>query len=440
MLKRYRKLTKRLSSRVAKKKSVKQILIGVLAILVVALIIGEIANDAVNSSQPYTKIAEKNYLAATVPILLDSNVLGQEITEWRSSNLAHISLSFLDAELANWEKSSQDDIVDLNTVGIPPLNAEIEAKLNAALALRKEAIQTIQQGFTVDTASAGPLPAHAASDLVEAGKQIRSSNRLLLEVSTYVKKKHLDNRYNVFPLSAWDAPLDKWDAQPVRNWLATWSQPLYENHLGSGLVISDISTTPLAVKILGIPSTTLAASTTTTTLAASTTTTTLAASTTTTTLAASTTTTTSGSATSTTLKGRANSGKRLHHKVTTTTLFVPLPISQIPPSASTSVLPPVSSLVVKVVVTDQSAEEAYKPVLELNIVGQSPGKSRKSLPKSLNVSKEIHLAPIKPSGSRYITWQFHHLHLGGSYKLNVQLSDNGFKSTSDQIKFQVAAS
>ena len=422
MLKRYRKLTKRLSSRVAKKKSVKQILIGVLAILVVALIIGEIANDAVNSSQPYTKIAEKNYLAATVPILLDSNVLGQEITEWRSSNLAHISLSFLDAELANWEKSSQDDIVDLNTVGIPPLNAEIEAKLNAALALRKEAIQTIQQGFTVDTASAGPLPAHAASDLVEAGKQIRSSNRLLLEVSTYVKKKHLDNRYNVFPLSAWDAPLDKWDAQPVRNWLATWSQPLYENHLGSGLVISDISTTPLAVKILGIPSTTLAASTTTTTLAASTTT------------------TTSGSATSTTLKGRANSGKRLHHKVTTTTLFVPLPISQIPPSASTSVLPPVSSLVVKVVVTDQSAEEAYKPVLELNIVGQSPGKSRKSLPKSLNVSKEIHLAPIKPSGSRYITWQFHHLHLGGSYKLNVQLSDNGFKSTSDQIKFQVAAS
>ncbi|MCL5047976.1 MAG: hypothetical protein M1374_04220 [Firmicutes bacterium] len=409
--------------------------------LIVALLIGEVTNDVLNSSTSYAKISDKSYMAALVPIFSDSNVIGQEIANWRSVSLKHSAPAVLESEISNWVKNGQSDIVKLNDIGISPPDALAGNKLSAVLSLREQAILDMQKAFDSSSASQ-VLSVQATGYFVAAGKEIRLSSTLLKEAVKSFKKAHIN--YDQLPSNSWEAPLDKWDAQPIKNWLSVLAVSASSTQLGNSLVISDISTYPLPVNILGISTTTLP----TTTLSITTTSSTTTTSTTTTTTSSTTTTLVSGSSTTTTTIGGKKSAKSSHSKqskkkintATTTTLFAQTLTSQIPPSNSTSLLPPVSSLVVKVVVTNQSGEEIQKPILTLTISGQSPGKTSRSLPKSLNSTKEIKLAPIPASQSVYKTWKFHHLHLGGSYKLIVEISAPGFQSNSKQVMLKVAPS
>ncbi len=412
--------------------------------LIVALVIGEVTNDVLNSSTSYAKISDKSYMAAVSPIFADSNVTGQEIANWRSVSLKHSAPAVLESEINNWAQNGQSDIVKLANIGISPPNSLAGNKLSVVLLLREQAILDMKKAFDSGSASQ-VLSAQATDYFVAAGKEIRLSGTILKEAVKILQKAHIN--YDRLPGNEWEAPLDKWDAQPVKNWLSTLSVSVSSTQLSNSLVISDISTYPLPVNILGISTTTLPTTTVSNTTTSSTTTTTTVS--TTTTSSTTTTTLVPGSVTTTTtaggkLKSAKKSGGKKNKKkadtATTTTLFAQTLTSQIPPGNSTSLLPPVSSLVVKIVVTNQSGEEIQKPVLDLTISGQSPGKTSRSLPTSLMNTKEIKMAPIPASQSVYKTWKFHHLHLGGVYKLKVEISAPGFQSNSKQVMLKVAPS
>ena len=405
--------------------------------LIVALLIGEVTNDVLNSSTSYAKISDKSYMAAVSPIFADSNVTGQEIANWRSVSLKNSAPAVLESEINNWAQNGQSDIAKLANIGISPPNSLAGNKLSVVLLLREQAILDMKKAFDSGSASQ-VLSAQATDYFVAAGKEIRLSGTALKEAVKILQKAHVN--YDRLPGNDWEAPLDKWDAQPVKNWLSTLSASVSSTQLSNSLVISDISTDPLPVNILGISTTTLPTTTVSNTTTSSTTTTTTSSTTTTLVPGSVTTTTTTGGKLKTAKKSGGKKNKKKADSATTTTLFAQTLTSQIPPGNSTSLLPPVSSLVVKIVVTNQSGEEIQKPVLDLTISGQSPGKTSRSLPTSLMSTKEIKMAPIPASQSVYKTWKFHHLHLGGVYKLKVEISAPGFQSNSKQVMLKVAPS
>jgi hypothetical protein len=409
----------------------------VLVALIVALLIGEVTNDVLNSSTSYAKISDKSYMAAVSPIFADSNVTGQEIANWRSVSLKNSAPAVLESEINNWAQNGQSDIAKLANIGISPPNSLAGNKLSVVLLLREQAILDMKKAFDSGSASQ-VLSAQATDYFVAAGKEIRLSGTALKEAVKILQKAHVN--YDRLPGNDWEAPLDKWDAQPVKNWLSTLSASVSSTQLSNSLVISDISTDPLPVNILGISTTTLPTTTVSNTTTSSTTTTTTSSTTTTLVPGSVTTTTTTGGKLKTAKKSGGKKNKKKADSATTTTLFAQTLTSQIPPGNSTSLLPPVSSLVVKIVVTNQSGEEIQKPVLDLTISGQSPGKTSRSLPTSLMSTKEIKMAPIPASQSVYKTWKFHHLHLGGVYKLKVEISAPGFQSNSKQVMLKVAPS
>ncbi len=426
-----KKLTVKKLSGTTKKQSAKKILLLLLVVLIFALLVGEITNDTLKSSNSYYKINSKSYFAAAIPILEDSNVVGQEVTSLRSSDLGHTSLTVFAAELTSLKTQGHSDISQLDTLGIGAPDTKVAAMLSSLINLRYSALLNMSQAIKVLSDATGSIPVPTIDDLVEAGKDIRSSNRVLADLNKYIRKKHLSH-YSL-PLTAWEAPLGVWDASPIRHWLQGLSAVASGS---SGLVISDISTSPLAVKIVGLPQITATTSLPTSSTTTSSTTTSV----TTTTLA-----TSASSTTTTKLSGKrkkkTSKTNKQHSQVTGTT-FIAITSStlQIPPLQSTSVLAPTSSLVVKVVVTDQSVREANGATLSVNIQGQSPGKTSKSAPVTLNSTQIVHLPPLGSSASLYISRRFKHLHLGGLYKLSVKLSAPGFQSSSGQVKLQIASS
>ena len=342
------------------RRSRRAIVAAVVIVAVVALVIGEIANDAIKASQPAALVEQRSFVAAVVPVIDESTALVPwlEAVRDRPGKLGRQGLF---TALGHLVTGSQQVEQQYASIGIPPPSAAAAGALAEVFAKRLEASKTIAGAVSGSLGGNG----NALGQMEQAAAEIRASDAAYVRFRSLVPKAAL--RYTVaLPPSAWAGSLS-WGHPALVGFVHNLSTNS-SLRLRHDLTILALTIEPPVLRIT--PTTTTTTSTTTTT----TTTTTTSTTTTTTT-----TTTTPGSSTSSTAPTSTTSPTTSTSTSTTTTTL------QVPPANSTSYVGPTAHLQAIVVVANAGNVDERHVVIRARltpVASKATGKkSKASKPK-----------------------------------------------------------
>jgi hypothetical protein len=298
-----------------------------------AIVIGEVAADVVNSSGPAALMEARTFATAVVPLVDESNGLVTWMTDIRRDPLKLGRLG-IESALGRLVGGCVNVQQELAALGIPAPNDRAGQLISEAFTLRTAAARSITGGVALATGP-GKDAAGAQSRFAQAATAIANAD---LDYRRYVASLPTKVRTSVpMPASDWAAAIS-WDGSASSTYAALLaaSPSLQLQH---NLVIVAVAVEPPPLLITGLPTTTT--STTTTTSSTTSTTSTTTTTTTTTTIV--------GATTSSTLVPPTTVATTTTTSTTTTTTTTTL---QIPPPGSVSHLAPTSSIRVSVVVAN----------------------------------------------------------------------------------------
>ena len=288
----------------------------VVVVGILAIAIGEVTADVVNSGQPAALMEQRSYVAAVVPVIDESTALVPWLKEVRD-RAPQLGREGLLAALGHLVSGSLDVRQQFATVGMPAPSARAGRILASVFAERSLAAKTLAGAVTLALSLSGR--GQALSRMEAAAGEIRRSDREYLDFVAAVPAKA--RRHTIrLPKSAW-ASSAAWTAPALQAYLFGLSADA-ALALRHDLTILAVTVQPPVLRIT--PTTTTTTSTTTTT----------------------TTTTIPGASTSSTLPAKPTTTTTTTSTTTTSTTL------QIPPANSTSWLAPTTHLRAVVVVAN----------------------------------------------------------------------------------------
>lgn len=299
----------------------------VAVIVVLAVVIGEVAADVVNSGTVAARVEAQTYVAEVIPVIDESTTLAgtMHLVRDASTSVPRTNLEQAMGELVEGTSANLDQLA---TLGVPAPSARSDELLEATLAARARASRDLVGaiGLAIGPSSTVEGLTRATSGVVQAGKQMLVADG---DYRRFVLSLPRSSGRGRLPLSRWVLSPASWAEQAAQSFVTALAGSA-ELRASEDLMIIRLSVEPPVVRIYGLPPTTTAPPTTTSTTTSSTTTTTLPGAT-----ALPTTTSTSTTTTSTS---------------TTTTM-------QLPPAGSTSVLPPTTRVSVVLVIANAGNAE-----------------------------------------------------------------------------------
>lgn len=309
-------------------------ILAVIAVLVVvAIAIGEVAADVVNSGQPAALTQERSYVAAVVPVIDESTALSPWLRDVRE-RAPKLGREGLFAALSSLITGSSDVETQLSTVGIPSPSERAARILGRVFSERLRAARALSGAVTLALSSSNGSSALSGFEL--AASEIRRSDSDYTAFVRAVPRKARKHTV-ALPKSSWAGSLS-WKPEALRSYLALLTNDS-ALRLRYHLTILAVTVEPPALRIT--PTTTTTSTTTTTTTSTTTTTTTIPGVTPSSTVPHPTTTTTSTTTTTTTL--------------------------QIPPPNSTSWLAPTKTLTAVVVLANGGNGTEHHVVLRATL-------------------------------------------------------------------------
>jgi hypothetical protein len=298
-------------------------------IVVLAIAIGEVAADVVNSATPATLMQARSYIAAVVPVIDESTALVPWLREIRDEAPKLGRQGLLNA-LGRLVTGSANVQNQLATVGIPPVSRSSNELLTDAFGERSLAARTLSGAIALaldGSAGVGTGAALALSHMEAAAREVRRSDE---EYVSFVRSVPPKVRRDTvaLPSSSWESA-GPWTAVALTAYVTTLGSDAGLT-LHHDLTILAVTVQPPVLRIT--PTTTTTTSTTTTTTSTTSTTTT--------------TTTVPGQSSTTTQPHKATTTTSTTSTSTTTTTL------QVPPSNTTSWLAPTRRLTAFVVVAN----------------------------------------------------------------------------------------
>jgi hypothetical protein len=354
----------------------------VLLCLFVALLIGEVVNDAVGQSPKVGARATATWVAGVEPMLVSSAAIAPALSSVER-NPGGLTRQSLNAALEALNEVLQGNEASVSSLAIKAPSTHALALVSQLLGQRQRVVASIEQ--MVSAATAVPHDhASAVAECIDAQSAIRRGDSTLESL-----RRSLGTKYaTVFRSSpTWASVLPHLAAPGCGTLASSLSSnvALTQHRL---LKLVAISVLPNPVQINGVPNPTTTTTSTTTTLPHGQQTTT-----TSTTVPVQTGTTTTSTSSTTT-----------QPPVTTTTL-------QIPPSSARSVLPPTGTISVQVVVQDSGNESAGPVLVSVQLVPK---------PTETSVTRSRAIATLTPGGAKYMDFKAIPLgNIAGSFEIKV---------------------
>ncbi len=268
----------------------------IVAILVAALVIGEVTADVLDSGKPAALIQERSYVAAVVPVIDESTALVPWLHDIRY-HAASLGRQGLLAALARLVSGSAAAEQQVASIAIPAPTTRLGDNLVGVFAKRTEAARTLAGAVTAAMSPGGR--GRALAGLERAAADIHASDAAYLAFRQQVPAAA--RRHSVpLPTSSW-ASSGRWTTPALQRYLtALTTNPQLVLH--QDLTILAVTLQPPALRITPTTTTTTTTSTTSTTTTTSTTAPGASSTSTTRPPSSSTTTSTSTSTTTTTLQ------------------------------------------------------------------------------------------------------------------------------------------
>jgi hypothetical protein len=379
-----------------------RVVIGVVVLLLVCLVVGEVVDQVVKSSPGVGRRTNETWAAAVAALVDESNTLSPMLRDVRAhatdpAVFDRVTLQFALAELA---RGAASEATMYRTLGLAAPSSRAGVLASAVLNLRHEGIESLARGIglAISGPAGRPPLARAARSLVTAGSRLVAADAAYRELVTSLRR---GGGARSLPPSVWVLAPGVWSASSVGAW-AGELRSAANLSFAPALSIVALALVPPPLNITGLPTTTT--STTTTTLPATTTTTT--------TLPATTTTrtpkgharfgaTTTTSSTTTTSPGTVGSSSPANSGSTSTTTTSTLPgvttTLQIPPAGSVSVVAATARLEVVVIVKNTGDTTARGAAVTAVL---SP--SGTSHTGAARVSCRHRLLALAPGASQYV--------------------------------------
>ena len=319
----------------------RRVVLLIAGVVVVAIVVAEVAADVVDSGRLAGRVAAQSYVAEVSPVIDESTVLASTLHLLRNAT-ASLDRPALEEDLASLLAGTSEDLGQLGAIGVPAPSALSRQLLQTTLTARAGAVRRLavavalaigptafsssfggssgggSRGSTLPT-SVTQVRGRAAALILEAVRGLVASDQ---EYRRFVSSLPLSSGRGRLPASRWMTQPASWSKASVASWVSQLSS-LPELQVRADLSIVALTVQPPVVRITGLPATTTTVSTTTSTSTPSSTTTLPTA---------------PGTGTSSTTTSTTSTS-------TTTTL-------QLPPSSSTSVLPPTRRISVVLVVAN----------------------------------------------------------------------------------------
>jgi len=380
--------------------------------LVVAIVIGEVTADVVNSAGPASVMSDRTYAVAVVPIIDESTSLLPWLTDVRTHTLSLGRLG-IESALGRLVTGSTDLQQQLANLGIPAPSTRTARLLTSVFATRTAGARAVAGGIAL---AIGPNQSSklASARLMTAAADIERSDsdyrQFVASLPSYV------TRYVALPASQWYQS-DQWSSSAVGQF-ATLLDSTPALRVRESLVILAVALSPPALRLSGLPTTT----TTTTTTSTSTTSTTTTSTTTTTT------TTIPGATTSSTLPVTSTSSTTTTSTTTTTTTL------QIPPPGSVSWFQPTSRISVQVVIANAGDVPASQVKVTASLTPVESGRHHRGTSQGPPESVGKVVMALAAGGSLDVTLPPLACKPGDRYDLSVRVG----KET-ETLTLQVAA-
>ena len=393
-----------LGSRLSSPRRRRRIWLPVLAGLLVALVIGDVANQVVSSSGAAATRSTRSWIAAVAPLVDQSSSLS--VTLGKVRNGSSLQRAQLDALLGELEGSARQLRRDYSALELAPPTPASGAALGAVFADRARAATELSGAIALamdNAAATGTAEQTLAKVAVDLRAGDAAYRRFRQELPHHGARRLGSSVWLRSP-SAWSAPA-----------LAVWVSVLSRAQALVGrrqLSLLAVSLQPRVLKIDGLPTTTVPTPTTTTT--------------TTTTLP------TTGSALTGTTTTVGHRRRPRHHRgaTTTTTPVVTTTTLQIPPAGSVSLVQATSRLTVTVVVASTGNLPVDGALVQATLV--PTGKVAASPERAAH-----HLRVLTPGNARYLTLGPLAVRSGATYRLQVTAGFPGGALRQANIALQV---
>lgn len=396
------------------RRSWRAVVAAVVGLLVVALVVGEVANDVVDSSRPVDLMEQRSYVAAVVPVIDESTALVPWLEAVRTRP-ASLGRDGLEAALGRLVSGALDVRQQLTGLGIPPPTAPAGAALDEVVADRLRAARDLAAG--VGLVLSGSPGAEADDRLAEAGRAILASDVEYTHFASLLPRRVRRHTARL-PHSSWAASL-KWSSAALDHFALVLSlTPSLARRVG--IEILALTVEPPVLRITPTTTTTTTTSSTTSTTSSTTTTTT----------------TTFPGAPSSTSTTTTTTTTTLPPTTTTTTL-------QLPPADSTSWLAPTHHLTAVVVVANGGDVSVRDLRVEGRLVLLSRPKRASSKRRTARLLPEtVHfvIAKFPPGASEEVILPRFSVAVGGLYRLTVSVSGGAHsrRTASQSVRIDIA--
>ncbi len=379
----------------------------------VALVIGEVADQVVASSSAAARRSLGSWVAAVSPIVDESTAVAPVLDALRR-DATTADRAALDRRLGFVEAQSAAARRQLAALPLAPPDAVAGAGLARVIDGRAAAATALGEGIDLATdagAGTGSL-ARAQADLQTAAAAAAAADAAYVALRSHLARPA---RGDLPARSVWLSHPSAWTAASLSAWAgALRATPALAAR--PGLALTAVSVSPSVLEVRGLP-------TATTTTPTSSTTTTSTTTTTTTTTTTATTGSTGRTTTSTTGPGHGGgSGRR-----TTTTTAVPVVTTttlQVPPAGSLSVLQPTSHLAVTAVVADRGS----LPVAGVRLVATLTPDGGGAVQQV-----ERRLGGLAPGTARFVELGGMRPRRGDRYELAVTATGTGVAGVTAQV-------
>ena len=360
------------------RRSKRHILVAVGVLVVLGVVIGEVAADVVDAGRRAASVTAQTFVAGVIPVIDESTTLAATMHLVRAEATSNDRIA-LERALGSLVAGTSDNVGQLQTLGIPAPNARSEQLLHDTLAARSDGARMLTGGIALATGpTANQARVKAAALIVAAGEKLMAGDE---DYRLFVRSLPRDSGRSRLPASIWVGDPPSWSPAPVSIWVAQLASTP-ELQIRQHLTIVAVSLQPPVVRISGLPTTTTTSTTSTTS--------------TPTTTSTSTTTTFPGTSTSATTTSTSTSTTTSTSTSTTTTTL------QLPPSGSTSVLPPTRAVSVVMVIANAGNVPISGIWASGSVVGE-PSAGRHPKPSPPTHTSSVRIGRLAPGASVDVT-------------------------------------
>ena len=398
-------------------------MIAVVVLVVLAVIIAEVAADVVDAGRRAAGVTAQTYVAEVIPVIDESTVLASTMRLVRK-DATSFNRRVLEQALGGLVAGTSDNLRQLQTLGVPAPTARAQQLLEATLTERADGARMLTGGIALATGpSAVAARSKATTLIVGAGKVLMLSDR---DYRSFVLSLPPISRSGRLPASTWVGDPPSWSTGRVTSWVSLLSsRPRLQ--IRQRLTIVAVTVEPPVVRITGLPTTTTSTTSTSTSTTTSTSTST-------------------STTTSTTIPGATTSSSSTSTSTSTTTTTTTM---QLPPAASTSVLPPTSRVSIVMVIANGGNVPISGIWASGSVVGETPtGRHPKPTPPTHTSSVRIGL--LAPGASVEVTLPPLSVEGGASYTLWASVGTGALPAQpltsaptgvgqTDKVKIKVAA-